>query len=713
MKNDDAISAWRTRAQKELSGRDPESLTKFSLENIPIKPLYTSDDIRGLEESVPGVFPYTRGVKATMYRNQPWTIRQYAGFSSAKESNAFYRECLKRGQKGLSVAFDLPTHRGYDSDDPAVSGDVGKAGVAIDSVLDMKELFLGIDLSSVSVSMTMNGAVLPVLAAFLVCAEEAGVKNEQIAGTIQNDILKEFMVRNTFIYPPVPSMRIVADVMEYCARSLPKFNSISISGYHIHEAGADLALELGLTLADGIEYVSAAKDRGLALDSFAPRLSFFFATGMNFFMEIAKLRAARKVWAEIMRDFGCTDERSLLLRTHCQTSGWSLAAKDPYNNIVRTTLEALASTLGGTQSLHTNSFDEALALPTPMSARIARNTQLILQHESKICDVVDPLGGSYYVEYLTEQLATRAKEIIAKVKAAGGMTKALLDGVPIRWIEEASLKRQALIDSEQEVIIGVNKYRLEEEEPIDVLSIDNLAVINEQRASIARLKRDRDKTRVDLALAALTEGARGHANLLELAILAMRARATVGEISFALEKVFGRFEPVVSISAGVYKAVYGESGDVQRLIDDVRQFAQITGRQPRILVAKMGQDGHDRGAKVIASSFADFGFDVDLSPLFESPATIARQAVDNDVHVIGVSTLAAAHKTLIPELMSELKKIDGEEIVIVVGGVVPPQDHEFLLREGVKLIFGPGTNIIEAARDVLKILRARDERFNG
>lgn len=699
---------WERRAREELVPEDISSLTKRSLEDIEIKPLYSSADLAEDYETLPGIFPYTRGVKATMYANRPWTIRQYAGFSSARESNQFYRECLQKGQKGLSVAFDLPTHRGYDSDDEAVSGDVGKAGVAIDSVRDIEALFDGIDLSSVSVSMTMNGAVLPVLAAFLVYAQESGVKKAQISGTIQNDILKEFMVRNTFIYPPEPSMRIVADVMEYCAKNLPKFNSISISGYHIHEAGADLALELGLTLADGVEYVKCAMARGLALDAFAPRLSFFFATGMNFFMEIAKLRAARKLWAEIMRDFGALDEKSLLLRTHCQTSGWSLAAKDPFNNIIRTTLEALAAVLGGTQSLHTNSFDEALALPTPTSARLARNTQLILQHETKICDVVDPLGGSYYVEYLTDQLVTKAKAIMAKISAAGGMTKALLDGLPIQWIEEAALKRQAMIDSQREVMVGVNQYTLDQEEKIDVLNVDNVAVINEQRKSLLELKKNRNQALVDQALSALKQGARTNANLLELAITAMRHRATVGEVSLALEQVFGRYEPAISTSAGVYKAAYGESEDMQNIVEEVKKFAEKAGRQPRILVAKLGQDGHDRGAKLIASSFADLGFDVDLSPLFESPASIARQAVDNDVHVIGVSTLAAGHNTLVPELLAELKKLKAEEIVVVVGGVVPPQDRASLLQQGVSAIFGPGTNIIEAAHKVLEVICRRE-----
>jgi methylmalonyl-CoA mutase len=703
-----SVEEWRALARKELEGNDASTLNKMSLEGILIKPLYLKDDIPDEAMDLPGLFPFTRGIKATMYRNQPWTIRQYAGFSSAKESNAFYRDCLKRGQKGLSIAFDLPTHRGYDSDDPLVVGDVGKAGVAIDSVLDMKTLFDQVDLSKVSVSMTMNGAVLPILAAFLVTAEESGVTKEKITGTIQNDILKEFMVRNTFIYPPKPSMRIVADVMEYCAKYLPKFNSISISGYHIHEAGADSALELGLTIADGIEYVTCAKNRGLALDVFAPRLSFFFAVGMNFFMEIAKLRAARKLWADIMREMGCQDPRSLLLRTHCQTSGWSLAAKDPYNNIVRTALEALAAVLGGTQSLHTNSFDEALALPTPTSARVARNTQLILQHESKICDVVDPLGGSYYLESLTESLVKKAQEIISIIKEAGGMTKAIESGIPMRWIEDAALKRQALIDSEQEIIVGVNRYQSDAEDEIDILKIDNASVIEEQKESLKNLKKNRDQTAVNHALKELSEGALGNANLLELSIRAMKCRATVGEVSKALEKIFGRYEPTLSMGTGVYKSTYENKNDFDDLIREVQDFAKKAGRQPRILVAKLGQDGHDRGAKVIASAFADCGFDVDLAPLFQMPRSIARSAVDNDVHVIGVSSLAAGHEILVPELIKELNKIGGDDIMVIVGGVIPKDDHEFLFKAGVKAIFGPGTNIIEAARNVIKLLNEQN-----
>lgn len=700
------INAWQNLAQAETD-QNLASLEKKSLEGINIKPLYTSDDVPDEKENLPGLFPYTRGVKATMYAKRPWTIRQYAGFSSAKESNAFYKEGLKKGQKGLSVAFDLPTHRGYDSDHPLVVGDVGKAGVAIDSVEDMKILFDGIDLSEVSVSMTMNGAVLPILASFLVCAFENKVSPKDISGTIQNDILKEFMVRNTFIYPPKPSMRIVADIIEYCAKNLPKFNSISISGYHIHEAGADLGLELGLTLADGVEYVKSAQARGLNIDDFAPRLSFFFATGMNFFMEVAKLRAARKVWAKIMKDLGAKDEKSMLLRTHCQTSGWSLTAKDPYNNIIRTTIEAMASAFGGTQSLHTNSFDEALALPTKTSARIARNTQLILQHETGICDVVDPLGGSYYVEYLTHELEKKALEVLARIDEAQGMAQAIVDGLPMRWIEESALKRQALIDSQQEIIVGVNKYQTEEED-VEVLSIDNLQVINEQKESIEKLKRNRDENLVKSSLTALADGAKTTKNLLELAILAVKNRATVGEVSLALEQVFGRFEPVPSTSVGVYQTVYGEKKELLNLKDEVKNFAKAQGRQPRMLVAKLGQDGHDRGAKMIASSFADFGFDVDLSPLFETPESIARQASDNDVHVIGVSTLAAGHNTLVPKLLAELKKIGRQDIFVIVGGVVPPKDHEFLKKNGVSLIFGPGTNTVDAALLVIKMLKEKN-----
>ncbi len=695
---------WEALAKRELDGVPLESIHKKTLEDIALKPLYTSEDVALDHESLPGFFPYTRGIRASMYTHRPWTIRQYAGFSSARESNAFYREGLKKGQKGLSVAFDLPTHRGYDSDHPLVFADVGKAGVAIDSVLDMHELFSAIDLGEVSVSMTMNGAVLPVLAAFIVAAEEKGTPKEKISGTIQNDILKEFLVRNTFIYPPEPSMRIVADVIDYCTAYLPKFNSISISGYHIHEAGADLALELALTLADGIEYVKSACARGIPIDKFAPRLSFFFATGMNFFMEIAKLRAARQIWAHTMKELGAKDERSLLLRTHCQSSGWSLAAKDPLNNIVRTTIEAMASVLGGTQSLHTNSFDEAISLPTKTSSRIARNTQLILQHETHITEVVDPLGGSYYVEHLTNELANKARKIMDEVAGMGGMTKALATGLPSRWIEEAALKRQALIDSKKEVVVGVNKYELDKEEPVEILAIDNARVIKEQQEKLAALKANRDQKACDEAIAALVKGASTNANLLALSIDAMRKRCTLGEVSLALETVFSRFKPAVSSSAGVYKDVYAHAEEISQLQDKVRNFAQSCGRQPRILVAKLGQDGHDRGAKVIASAFADLGFDVDLSPLFQTPKSIAQQAVDNDVHVIGVSTLAAGHNVLVPELIKELKLLKADDISVVVGGVVPEQDHASLKSLGVIDIFGPGTSVLVAAARVIEHL---------
>jgi methylmalonyl-CoA mutase len=704
-----SIDEWRKRALKEVNKTNISELSFASNEGIEIKPLYTSLDNQNSEESLPGIFPFRRGVYASMYKNRPWTIRQYAGFSSARASNAFYKRCLKSGQRGLSVAFDLPTHRGYDSDDETVAGDVGKAGVAIDSVLDMKTLFSGIDLSQVSVSMTMNGAVLPILAAFIVNAEENGINKNQISGTIQNDILKEFMVRNTFIYPPKASMRIVADVIEYCAAHLPKFNSVSISGYHIHEAGADLGLELGLTIADGIEYVKAALKRGIALDDFAPRLSFFFAMGMNFFMEVAKLRAARVLWAQVMKDMGARDEKSMLLRTHVQTSGWSLQAKDPYNNIMRTTIEALAAVLGGTQSLHTNSFDEALALPTENSARIARNTQLILQHECQLNQVIDPLGGSYYVEYLTNELMKKAREIIEQVKTHGGMAQAISDGLPIRWIEEASLRRQALIDSGKEVIVGVNKYQAEHEEELDILSIDNEEVIKEQKISLLELRKNRNQAKVDAALKAVSLGARSEENLLALSIEAMRARATVGELSKALEEVFGRFKPPVSMASGVYAKMNSHSAGLKKIIEKCALFAQNYGRQPRILIAKMGQDGHDRGAKVIASAFADMGFDVDLSPLFQSPKSVAQQAVDNDVHAIGISTLAAAHNSLIPELVNELKLRHAENIILIVGGVVPPQDHKSLLEMGVSLIFGPGTNIVAAAELVLEMIKKRSD----
>lgn len=694
--------------KKKFSEETKQSETNFvkkSLEGLDIRPLYTNKDIAEQEESMPGFFPYKRGIRASMYTHKPWTIRQYAGFSTAKETNLFYKDCLKHGQRGLSVAFDLPTHRGYDSDNPLVISDVGKAGVAIDSVEDMQELFEGIDLSKVSVSMTMNGAVLPILASFLVTAFEKGVSKEQISGTIQNDILKEFMVRNTYIYPPKPSMRIVTDVMEYCTKNLPSFNSISVSGYHIHEAGADLALELALTICDGIEYVKSAQKRGLAIDDFAPRISFFFATGMNFFMEIAKLRAARKIWAEKMLELGALDEKSMLLRTHCQTSGWSLAAMDPYNNIIRTTLEALSSVLGGTQSLHTNSFDEALALPTPFSARIARNTQLILQHETGITDVVDPLAGSYYLENLTCSIENKAKEIIHEIEKLGGMTESIEKGIPMMWIERSALKRQAMLDSKQEIKVGVNSFIAEDEKEFETLYIDNHQVIKEQKIKLQNLKKNRNENEVKKSLEQLQKAASGNENLLELSINAIKNRATIGEISFALEKVFGRFKPSLSTATGVYRSVYKDEKGLKEVIDEVNSIASQIGRQPRILVAKIGQDGHDRGAKVIASAFSDLGFDVDISSLFETPALIAKQALENDVHVIGISTLAAGHNTFVPELMAELKKLKSDNILVVLGGVIPPCDYNNLLKQGVVHIFSPGTSVVDAAKVVLKKIK--------
>lgn len=701
---DEALRLWEKKVQHELKSQDLSKLYKNSLENIPLKPLYLAESEPKPDTELPGFFPYKRGVRASMYTNKPWTIRQYAGFSSAKESNQFYKKCLEQGQRGLSVAFDLPTHRGYDSDDPRVFADVGMAGVAIDSILDMRELFSGIDLKQVSVSMTMNGAVLPILAAFIVVAKEQGLSLGEISGTIQNDILKEFMVRNTFIYPPDASMRIVADIMEYCSKHLPKFNSISISGYHIHEAGADLALELALTLANGLEYVKAALKRNIPIDKFAPRLSFFFATGMNFFMEIAKLRAARVLWAKKMRELNAQDEKSLLLRTHCQTSGWSLAAKDPLNNIVRTTIEAMASVLGGTQSLHTNSYDEAISLPTETSSRIARNTQLILQHETGLCNVVDPMAGSYYVESLTNSLIQRVEEIFRKIDNVGGMTKALALGLPTKWIEEAALKRQALIDSGQEVIVGVNKYQLSNEEEIEILQINNNELVKEQKTKLSHLRNNRDSKKVAKAIYDLQEGARQGENLLALSVDAMANKLTVGELSEALVEIFGRYQPPVSASVGVYKEMLEHHETLKEITALVESFAAKKGRQPRILVAKLGQDGHDRGAKIIASAFSDLGFDVDLSPLFQTPKSIAQQAVDNDVHVVGVSTLAAGHKDLVPALIKELKQLGAHDIMVVVGGVIPKQDFEKLFEVGVSDIFGPGTNVLQAAQKLLEKL---------
>jgi methylmalonyl-CoA mutase len=700
-------SDWQELAAKELRGKDPADLLWTTPEGIPVQPLYTADDLEGLETvgTLPGFEPFVRGVRATMYANRPWTIRQYAGFSTAEESNAFYRANLAAGQMGLSVAFDLATHRGYDSDHPRVVGDVGKAGVAIDSVEDMKVLFDGIPLDKMTVSMTMNGAVLPVLAGYVVAAEEQGVDQALLAGTIQNDILKEFMVRNTYIYPPAPSMRIVSDIIEYTAANMPKFNSISISGYHMQEAGATAVQELAFTIADGLEYARYAIDRGLDVDAFAGRLSFFFAIGMNFFMEVAKLRAARLLWSRVMTDLGAQKPGSKMLRTHCQTSGVSLTEQDPYNNIVRTTIEALAAVLGGTQSLHTNSFDEAIALPSDTAARIARNTQLIVAEETGVTHVVDPLGGSYYVEALTNSLASEAWKLIEEVEALGGMTKAVESGMPKLRIEEAAARRQAAVDRGDEVIVGVNKYRLAEEPQVEARDVDNNAVREQQLARLARLKADRDEARCEAALQALEDGARGDGNLLALSIEATRARATVGEISDAMERVFTRHRATIRSIAGVYGAAYEGDEDFEAVRRAVDEFAAEAGRRPRILVAKLGQDGHDRGAKVIATAFADLGFDVDVGPLFQTPEEAARDAIENDVHVVGVSSQAAGHKTLVPELIAQLRKQGGDDILVVVGGVIPAPDYPELREAGVAAIFGPGTNIPAAAREIVGLLR--------
>ncbi len=709
MSSDKTPESWAKAAQKELKDKPLSSLTWHTPEGFDVKPLYTAADLEGFEaaNSLPGQMPYMRGVRSTMYAGRPWTIRQYAGFSTAEESNAFYRKNLAAGQMGLSVAFDLATHRGYDSDHPRVAGDVGKAGVAIDSVEDMKILFSGIPLDKMSVSMTMNGAVIPIMANFIVAGEEQGTPTEKLSGTIQNDILKEFMVRNTYIYPPTPSMRIVADIIEYTAKKMPKFNSISISGYHMHEAGATAVQELAYTLADGIEYVRAALAKGLAVDAFAPRLSFFFGIGMNFFMEVAKLRAARLLWSQIMKGFGATNPESLMLRTHCQTSGVSLTEQDPYNNVVRTTIEALASVLGGTQSLHTNSFDEAIALPTEFSARIARNTQLILQNESHVTKVVDPLGGSYYVEALTHSLADAAQKIIDEVEAMGGMTKAVEAGIPKLRIEEAAARRQARVDKAEDVIVGVNKFQLKQEDDLDVRAIDNAQVRTAQITRLQTIKNTRDPAKLKAALDALVAGAKGNGNLLELAVEAARARATVGEISDAMESVFGRHRAEIRSIAGVYGAAYEGDNEFGAIRGDVEAFAKEEGRRPRMLVAKMGQDGHDRGAKVIATAFADLGFDVDIGALFQTPEEVAKDAIDADVHVIGISSQAAGHLTLVPMLIDALKKQKADDILVIVGGVIPAQDYDALRKAGVAAIFGPGTNIPDAARNVLKLIRNR------
>lgn len=703
-----SYSDWVDLATKETRGKSPDDLVWETPEGIPVKPLYTAEDVADLEyqDSLPGFAPFKRGPKATMYAGRPWTVRQYAGFSTAEESNAFYRRNLAAGQQGLSVAFDLATHRGYDSDHERVVGDVGKAGVAIDSVEDMKVLFDGIPLDKVSVSMTMNGAVLPVMANYIVAAEEQGVTTDKLAGTLQNDILKEFMVRNTYIYPPVPSMRIVSDIIGYTAEYMPKFNSISISGYHMQEAGATNVQELAFTIADGIEYVRTAIDSGLDVDKFAPRLSFFFAIGMNFFMEIAKLRAARILWSTLMKEkFDPKNEKSLMLRTHCQTSGVSLTSKDPYNNVMRTTIEAMSAVLGGTQSLHTNALDEALALPTDFSARIARNTQLVLQEETGITNVVDPLAGSYYVESLTDQLVKEARILIDEVEYMGGMTKAVESGMPKLCIEQAAALRQARIDRGEEVIVGVNKYQLEEEPDVEILDIDNTAVREAQVAQLKKIRSERDADACQKTLDALTEAARtGEGNLLELAVNAARARATVGEISDALEKDWGRHQAETRTISGVYGSAYEGDQDFADIQKSVEAFAAEAGRRPRMLVAKMGQDGHDRGAKVIATAFADIGFDVDISPMFQTPEEAARMAVENDVHVVGVSSQAAGHKTLVPQLIAALEKQGANDIKVVCGGVIPPQDYQALYDAGVAAVYGPGTNIPSAAAEVLQLL---------
>ncbi len=701
-----SYEAWLETANKQMSkaGKSVDDLVWNTPEGIDVRPLYTKQDLDQLEyaDTMPGMEPFVRGPQPTMYAGRPWTIRQYAGFSTAEESNAFYRKALAAGGQGVSVAFDLATHRGYDSDHPRVTGDVGKAGVAIDSVEDMKVLFDGIPLDKVSVSMTMNGAVLPVLAGYIVAAEEQGVSQDALSGTIQNDILKEFMVRNTYIYPPAPSMKIIGDIIAYCSDNLPKFNTISISGYHIQEAGADAALELAYTLADGKEYIETALAAGLDIDKFAGRLSFFWGIGMNFYMEIAKLRAARLLWARIVSQFNPKNPRSKMLRTHSQTSGWSLTEQDPYNNVVRTTIEAMAAVFGGTQSLHTNALDEAIALPTEFSARIARNTQLIIQEETGITKVVDPWGGSYMMESLTQSIADRAWELIEEVEEKGGMAKAIETGLPKLRIEESAARKQARIDRGEDVIVGVNKYQSSDDGDVEVLEIDNEKVRKSQVAALERIRADRDEAAVEAALEDIYQCAvSGEGNLLDLAIKATRLRATVGEISFAMEREFGRFNAQAQTVSGVYGSAFQDDDDWQGIAGDIESFQAKHGRRPRMLVCKMGQDGHDRGAKVIATAFADAGFDIDLSPMFSTPEEVARQAVENDVHVVGVSSQAAGHKTLVPSLIVELKKAGAEDIIVIAGGVIPKQDYDFLYNAGVKGIFGPGTPIPKAARGVL------------
>jgi methylmalonyl-CoA mutase len=701
------LNKWEELAAKQLRGKPLESLTRKTPEGIDVKPLYTAKDLENVEAigNLPGFDPFVRGPMATMYAGRPWTIRQYAGFSTAKESNAFYRKNLEGGQKGLSVAFDLATHRGYDSDHPRVAGDVGKAGVAIDSVEDMKILFDKIPLDQMSVSMTMNGAVLPILAGYIVAAEEQGVAHDQLMGTIQNDILKEYLTRNTYIYPPTPSMRIISDIIAFCSDHMPKFNTVSISGYHIMEAGADSVLQTAFTLADGLEYVRAALAAGLDVDKFAPRLSFFFGIGMNFFMDIAMLRAARFLWSEIMGQFNPKNIKSKMLRTHCQTSGWSLTQQDPYNNIVRTTLECLSAVLGGTQSLHTNSFDEAVGLPTELSARISRNTQILVQEESHICDVVDPLGGSYYVETLTQNIIDEVRKILEEIEGLGGMAKAIESGMPKMRIEEVSARRQARIDQGKDVIVGVNKYKIEDEIPIPVREVSE-DVRHEQVARLDQIKKDRDNAAVQQALEDITRACESGDNLLEACLPAVRARATVGEISDAMEKVFTRFVATTQCISGVYASEHSDAEMMGSLRKRTKDFEKKTGRRPRILLSKMGQDGHDRGVKVIATAFADFGFDVDLGPMFQTPEEAARMAVENDVHVIGVSSLAAGHKTLVPQVIEELKKQGASDIKVVVGGIIPPGDYDFLKTAGAAEIFGPGTMVTDSANRTLNIIGA-------
>lgn len=698
---------WEELATQQLKGKPLESLTRKTPEGIDVKPLYTSKDLENVEfmDNLPGFEPFVRGPMATMYAGRPWTIRQYAGFSTAKESNAFYRKNLAAGQKGLSVAFDLATHRGYDSDHPRVSGDVGKAGVAIDSVEDMKILFDQIPLDEMSVSMTMNGAVLPILAGYIVAAEEQGVAHEKLMGTIQNDILKEYLTRNTYIYPPAPSMRIISDIIGFCSDNMPKFNTISISGYHIMEAGADSVLQTAFTLADGLEYVKAALSTGLDIDKFAPRLSFFFGIGMNFFMDIAMLRAARFLWAELMSQFNPKNPKSKMLRTHCQTSGWSLTQQDPYNNVVRTTLECLSAVLGGTQSLHTNSFDEAVGLPTELSARISRNTQILVQEESHICDVADPLGGSYYVETLTQNIIDEVRKILTEIEELGGMAKAIESGMPKMRIEEVAARRQARIDQGKDVIVGVNKYQIEDEVPIQVREVSE-QVRDEQVARLEKIKQERDNNAVKKALDDITKACESGDNLLEACLPAVRARATVGEISDAMEKVFTRFVATTQCISGVYAAESSDSQLVESLRKRTTDFEKKTGRRPRILLSKMGQDGHDRGVKVIATAYADFGFDVDLGPMFQTPEEAGRMAVENDVHLVGVSSLAAGHKALVPKVVEELKRQGASDIKVVVGGIIPPGDYEFLKNAGAAEIFGPGTVVTDAANRTLNVIGA-------